>query len=731
MKEYYKAGGEPLNKKNNGRRRSRKKIRRITMLMRKKMIILFLLIIVALSALGIKILVINVQNGEAYVKKVLSQKSYESTTIPYRRGDILDRNGTVLATSEKVYNLVIDCKAINGDDDYIEPTIAALVSILSADEATIREKLTNEATSKSQYQVLRTDVSIEEKQTFEAYKDYTDEAELTPEEKAARNDVRGVYFEAYYVRKYPGNTLASALVGFSNANGDGSAGVEQSYDITLKGIDGREYSYLDEEFQLQTAKVEPENGNTVVTTIDSNIQAIAEAAVAAFNETYQNGQNIETSGRGSANMAILIADPRTGEILGCATDTPYDLNNPQDLSRYYTEEEIAWFAANSVLVAERAAAIEKGEEVDTDVEIGTTTAEALLELWSNYAVSVEYEPGSTFKPMTIAAAIESGALSLDQTFECSSSYVVGDREITCYNSIAHGHQTVSQVLENSCNVGLIQIGQMMGASTFSKYLSIFNLGTGTGIDLSNEIAGTLHEELPEVELATSTFGQSFNLSMIQEVAAFNSVINGGYYYQPRIVKQILDEKGNVVKNIEPVLLRQTVSTNTSDLLKGYLQEAVEGGTGGKVAIEGYAIGGKTGTAEKYPRGNNKYLVSFIGFAPVDDPQVCVYVIIDEPNVEEQSNSGLAQEVARQVFEQILPYMNIFKAGTADTDEAETEVDGDYPVDEVVDEADNGLVDEVMEESPEAENNIDDNNIDENTPAENGAAEVWVEEANLE
>jgi len=672
--------------------RKHKKIYKITMRMKKKLVVLFLLIVVTLTALGIRMTSISAKDGTNYQRQILSQNSYNSMILQYKRGDILDRNGTILATSEKVYTLVIDCFAINQDEDFIEPTISTLVSMFGLEEreAEIRDRITNEVTRNSQYQILKKEISIMEKQNFENYLSNRAEEELSAEEEQKRSNVRGVYFEDGYTRKYPEGTLASNIVGFSNFNGDGSAGLEQSYDSVLKGTNGREYGYLNQDLELQRTIIEPENGKTLISTVDRNIQSIIERKVAEFNERYQHGPNLETAGKGSRNIGVLITDPKTGEIYAAATGATYDLNNPQDLSGYYTAAEIAEFAVNDELERKLAEAKARGEVVD-ESSIGTTTVEALNTLWSNYVVTNEYEPGSTFKPLTVAAAIESGKLNINQTFECSGSYSVLEIEITCAYGISHGHQTVSQLIENSCNVGLMQVGQMMGEETFAKYMSVFNLGKTTGIDLPNEIAGTVHNvnSMTQLDLAASTFGQSFELSMVQEMAAFNSIINGGYYYQLHTVKQILDENGNVLKNIEPVLLRQTVSANTSSLLNTYLHNTVMLGSGNKARIEGYDIGGKTGTAEKLPRGNEKYVVSFIGYAPVENPQVSIYVVIDEPNVENQSNSGLAQELAREILEEILPYLNIYR-NSGVMSETETEA----------------TVEEANEEEPEEEQNYE-------------------------
>ena len=332
-------------------------------------------------------------------------------------------------------------------------------------------------------------------------------------------------------------------------------------------------------------------------------------------------------------------NPQNGEILAEASYPNYDLNNPRDLTKYYTEEQIE--------------AMSDEEKLDT-----------LNSLWNNFCVSDTYEPGSTFKPFVISAGLETGVLTGEESYTCGGVLHVGDHDIHCSNRDGHGTQTLKRALENSCNVALMQIGESMGAEEFTRYQELFGFGEMTGIDLPGEASteGLLYEaeNMDAASLATNAFGQNFNVTMTQLAASFCSLVNGGNYYEPHVVKQIQDENGNVTETKDPVLVRKTISKETSDIIKDYMYGVVEEGTGKSAAVEGYAIGGKTGTAEKLPRRNGKYLVSFIGYAPQENPQVVVYVVVNEPNAQGQANSGFATELASKIMGEIFPYLGIEK-----------------------------------------------------------------------
>lgn len=614
----------------------RKKEQKFTKEMQIKLIAIFALILLALAALNLYIARINVKNGDKYAKQVLSQQTYDSRTIPYRRGEIQDRNGNLLAKSDKVYNVILDCYAINSMEDYVEPTIRAVSQVLGVAESKMRELLSDEETRDSRYQIVRKEISIEEKQEFEDYIDLSEDRELTDAQRRELENVQGVWFEESYVRSYPMGSLACSVLGFSNKLNDGIAGIEAYYSDVLNGVDGREYGYLNQEMELQENIIEPKNGNSLVTTIDVNIQQVIEKHIALLEEENKNGPQEETPGRASKNTAVIVADPNTGEILGMATDRVYDLNDPQNLSGWYSDKEL-------------------------DKMSDEEKTEALNSLWYNYCVSEAFELGSTYKPNVVAAALDSGSIDTNFTVQCIGYLqpVAEEDPINC--TWTHGDETLGDVIKNSCNPGMMTIGMAMGYETFCKYQDIFGFGKRTGIDLPNENSGSLHSinNMGIMELCTDSFGQGFTATMIQELAAFCAVVNGGYYYKPHVVKQVLDSTGGVAKNIEPLLLSQPISTKTSYILRDYLESVVTEGTGTDAQIAGYRIGGKTGTAEKIPRGSNKYIISFIAAVPIDDPQVVIYTVIDEPNIENQEAGIYTKQLAKDILSEILPYMGIY------------------------------------------------------------------------
>ena len=620
--------------------------RKINSKMRMKLVWLFGIVVLAFVGLGIRITVINASQGKQYSKQVLSQsqQKYDSRVIPFKRGDITDRNGVVLATSEKVYKVILDCKVVNTKEEYVKPTIKALVDVLGLDEETIREKLEDETTKSSQYQILQSNVSINQKKAFEDYTDVSsDEAKetLTKEEIAERSNVKGVWFEEDYRRVYPLNSTASHLVGFTYTGNTADWGIEGYYSSTLNGVNGRQFGYYNSDDDVEQTIIDPVNGNSVQSTIDLNIQQVVEKYIDKFMTGMANGPRGE---QGAANVGVVVANPKNGEILAMATDNPYDLNDPRDLTPYYSDEEIQ-------------------EMKDND---DGTMLEALYGIWQNYCISDAFEPGSTVKPLTIGAALDADVVQPTDTFVCDGYQKFGDTMIRC--SIyprAHGTETLSDLIKHSCNDGLMQIGALLGPEEFLKYQKIFNFGSTTGIDLPGEATGILHSEEKlssgSTELASASFGQGYTCTMIQEIAAICSAINGGYYYQPHVVSKIMNEDGDVIKDIQPVVTKQTVSSDVSALIRQYMGAVMESdGTGVAAKVDGYSMGGKTGTAQKYPREDKKYLVSFIGFAPLDDPQVVVYVVVDEPNAESQADSLYAQYLYKGIMTEILPYLNIFQ-----------------------------------------------------------------------
>ena len=608
-----------------------------------KLVWLFGMVVLAFVGLGIRITVINASQGNQYSKQVLSQsqQKYDSRVIPFKRGDITDRNGVVLATSEKVYKVILDCKVVNTKEEYVEPTIKALVDVMGLDEETVRKKLEDETTKDSQYQILQSNVSINQKKAFEDYTDVSGEEakeKLTKEEIAERSNIKGVWFEEDYRRVYPLNSTASHLVGFTYTGNSADWGIEGYYSSTLNGVNGRQFGYYNSDADVEQNIIDPINGNSVESTIDLNIQQVVEKYISNFMDGMANGPR---GAEGAANVGVIVANPKNGEILAMATDNPYDLNDPRDLTSYYSQDEI--------------------NGMDND-----TMLENLYGIWKNYCISDAFEPGSTVKPLTIGAALDADVVQPSDTFVCDGYQMFGGTRIRCaiYPG-AHGTETLSDLIKHSCNDGLMQIGALLGSEEFLKYQKIFNFGATTGIDLPGEATGILHTEESlssgSTELASASFGQGYTCTMIQEIAAICSVINGGYYYQPHVVSKILNEDGDVIKDVQPVVTKQTVSSDVSALIRQYMGTVMESdGTGAAAKVDGYSMGGKTGTAQKYPREEKKYLVSFIGFAPLDDPQVVVYVVVDEPNTEYQADSLYAQYIYKGVMTEILPYLNIFQ-----------------------------------------------------------------------
>ncbi len=596
-----------------------KKIKKFTHKMQAKLLLVFCIIIITLMVLIGRLVHINRTDGERYAKRVLSQQTYTSTVIPYQRGSILDRKGTVLATSEKVYNIILDVKNLLEDEKYLTPTIAALTDCY---ESIAKDDLMDIVDTKpeSQYVILKKGLDYEDMMLF---KDKADE----------NSSIQGVWFEEDYVRKYPYNTLASGVIGFTSSGNVGNWGIEQYYNEQLNGVNGIEYGYIDSELKLEQTVKSAINGNTVISTIDANVQGIVQEHIKTFNEEF-----------GSENIGVLIMNPNNGEILAMASNEEYDLNNPTDLTPFYTEKKIK--------------AMDEEERLD-----------ALNAIWRNFVISDTYEPGSTFKSFTVAAGLEENIIHSEDTYVCDGGQSFGGTTIKCSNRTGHGTVTLTQALTLSCNDALMQIGAREGRTVFYDYENFFGFGHKTGIDLPGEAEGILvsEDKMGETDLATSSFGQTFTNTMIQLASGFSSLINGGYYYQPHIVNQIQNEEGAVVQNNDKVLVKKSVSGTTSDFIRNAMYLAVEEGTAQKAQVSGYKVGGKTGTAQKIPRTDKTYLVSFIGCVPADNPEMVIYVVIDEPkNVVRQADSSIATKFASGILSEILPFLEIYP--TEDTDD---------------------------------------------------------------
>lgn len=598
-------------------------------LMKNRMISQFACVAIAFLLLFLWIVVIIVKDGEEYSKKVLSQNTNNSSVVAHKRGDIVDINGTVLATSIRVYNVIFEPKTLMqiSSDEKRENAIKDIKGIMDEMFGVTGDEIDTLLDTKadSYYQIMAEEVS---------YSDYIKFQELKSD--TYKNVSSIVYFEEDYVRSYPYNSLASGIIGFVNSSGKAEGGIEESYDAYLTGNDGREFTYYSD-FSKNTIVNEAENGATIVSTIDQTLQGIVEDKVKELNDELKD--NYE-DGLGTVNTAVIITNPNTGAIMASVSYPNFDLNNPTDLSTFYDEEEIQTLNEEGLLSNE------------------------IVKVRNNYIINELYEAGSTIKPFTVAAALECGAIDGTETYNCYGSLKVANYTIRCANRDGHGTITLEQSLAYSCNVAMMEIAEEMGVEAFTDAQKNFGFGPTTGSDLPGE-KSTMSQiytagNMGVTDLATNSFGQNFYVTMLQMVAGTGALVNGGNYYKPYVVQQILDEGNRVIGNTEPTLVRKIVSEDTVEVIREGMRGCVEYGTGKRAAVEGYDIGGKTGTAEKLPRGNGKYLLSFSGAVPISDPEILIYVIVDEPNVADQGGTGYGAILAGRILEEALPYLGVSK-----------------------------------------------------------------------
>lgn len=598
------------------RRRRRGKPKRFN---RKMCITVFLVFCVCLFTFGVllfKIYRINSKDGDRYRKEALSQQSYTNTVLNYQRGDVKDRNNTTLAVSVRKYDLVLEPRTLGKDEKKKQATVDAIAKTFGVASSVVEEVIQKKPNSMYEHIDSLKELPAKKVDKFK--------------KQIKKERLEGVWFEEVYKRNYPLKTVGASIIGFMNSNNQGTYGVEEQYNSVLNGTTGREYGYFDSNMNLQRTIKEAKDGNSVVLTIDANVQKIIEDEIADF----------QKNGTGAKTIAMMVMNPKNGEILAMASNSTFDLNDPQNLASMYSEQKIAAM---------------------TDKEKN----ENLLSMWSNFCVGSAYEPGSTFKPFTIAAALDENIISGKSTFQCNGVKKVADREIHCSNRNGHGMLDLRHALMESCNAALMDIGLGLGRNKFSKYNKLYGFGQRTGVDLPGETSGLIHtkEELNPVELATSSFGQTQTVTMVQMLSGFSSLINGGNYYQPHLVKEIRNSNGDVVKTIDPVVVKRTTSEDTSSKLRSYLKSTVEEGTAAPAQVKGYSIGGKTGTAEKRPVSAKKYLVSFIGCEPAEDPEVAYYVIIDEPHVKDQAHSTYATEFSSKVMKRVLPFLGQYASSS--------------------------------------------------------------------
>lgn len=601
-----------------------KTIKKFNSRMQAKLLLVFCVITLLLFGLMGRLVYIMQTRGDQYTKSVLSKQTYVSKVLPYKRGDITDRNGTVLARSELQYRLILNPRLLLEDkQECIDVTQLALQESFAVTQEEFNKIL--EEKSDKQYVIVRKKLKHEDVKSFEA--------KVEAHNKVKGNKaISGVTFEEEYVRSYPYGALACDILGFTSADDTGYWGIEEYYNRELNGTNGREYGYYDADLNIERIIKKAVNGNTVISTIDANAQRIIQKHIAQFNKDF-----------GSLSIGVLIMDPNNGEIIAMASNQEYDLNNPRNLEGILSETELAGMS----------------EEEKT---------EALNAMWKNDVITSGFEPGSTFKPITIAAGMEEGTLSEDDHFFCDGSENILGVPIACSNKRGHGDLNLTQTLMKSCNDALMQIVDREGRDIFYRYQNSFGFGRKTGIDLPGEGTGITmtKDALNPVELATNSFGQGFTVTMVQLAAAYSSLVNGGYYYQPHIVKKIVNANGATVTETDKLLVRQTVSEKTSDFIQNAMYLTVEEGTAQGAKVEGYAVGGKTGTAQKLPRAAKTYVVSFVGAVPAINPEIVIYVMIDEPqNVEKQADSSIATTFASRIMKELLPALGIYPDGEID------------------------------------------------------------------
>ncbi|MBO4775564.1 MAG: penicillin-binding protein 2 [Lachnospiraceae bacterium] len=658
--------------------------------------VLFILLVICFIVIIFRLSYIVSFKGEEYKRMVYSQRQASDIVIPCERGSIYDAKGTVLASNVKKYIIILDSKQVMdyskqmGNSKYIEATADALNKYLGFDKQEIIDYINNNP--KDAYERISKDengkvYSLD----MEEVKPLMEAITASKAKGSKETPIYGIQFEDSYSRIYPNGTLACDLIGYVNDGDEGMYGLEQYYETDLKGIDGRSFGYINDYTNLEKEIVSAKNGNSLILNVDASIQRIVERKIIEINET------MDTEDRaGSYNTGVIIMECDTGNVLAMAGYPFYDLNDPRSVTidKYYSEKQIKELMSKFAIKEEYINGIssniffEEGkdpylkvlnEETGKD-EIVMLTQEQLNKLdddlsgyvrdgvWKNFCISDTYEPGSVAKTITTAIGLDSGKLVPSDSFACSGVIQVLDRSIHCSHKWGCGGGDLRMCLVKSCNPAYTQFGKKIGKDTFLEYTKDF-YGIKTGIDLTGEVSaeGLVFNDktLNTTELATASFGQGFNATMIQMICGFSSLINGGKYYEPHVVNRIVDENGCVIKNIEPKLLKQTVSETTSDKLKDYCIGVVEEseGTGKKARPAGYRIGGKTGTAQISGVGGyqaGQYVVSFMSFAPADDPQIVMYVVIDRPNIPDQSAGAVNQAcmLTREIYTEVLPYLNI-------------------------------------------------------------------------
>ncbi len=558
----------------------------------------------------VRISIIQFVDGEWLSKEAIEQQTRDRM-INAKRGTIYDRNGKQLAVSADVETVSISPITVRSDGD---PLTCAekLAEILDLEKDSILEKIQ----MNTSYVLIKRKV---EKEQADAIR----EAKLT-----------GVYLDADTKRYYPYNNIASHIIGFTGADNQGLLGIEQVYDSTLKGqygrivtarnADGTEMPYKYDRYYT------PEDGSDITLTIDVSIQHFLEKHL----------EQALTDLQLANGAAGIIMDVKTGEILAMATKPDFNLNEPFEITDISIKRSI--------------------EAISDAEEKSKATNEYLNKLWRNKAVVDSYEPGSTFKIITSAMALEENVVSLQDGFNCTGSHTVANVHIGCWKAAGHGTLDLTGALMNSCNPAFMQIGARIGQKTFYNYYKGFGFTEKTGIELYGETNGQFYPEgsFNEVELATASFGQGPTVTPLQMITAISAVANDGKLLKPHLIKNITDSSGTVIQSFDTTEVRQVVSAQTSQIMRGLMEAVVSEGTGNKAYLEGFRIGGKTGTSEKIPRGNQKYVASFAGIAPANDPQVAILLLLDEPPAGNHMGGTIASPLAGKILDDVLRYLDI-------------------------------------------------------------------------
>ena len=566
---------------------------------KKKILVVFVCAALILCALIGRLVWLMIFDAEYYQE--LAQDLHErEREIKAARGEIVDRNGVVLATNRTVCTISVIHSQVGDPERVIE----VLSSELEMEESEVREKVEKV----SSMERIRTNV---DKETGDRIRDY---------------DLAGVKVDEDYKRYYPFDDLASRVLGFTGGDNQGIIGLEVKYEDYLKGTNGTILTVTDargiELDGVAEDRIEPVDGQTLRVSLDYNIQAYCQQAA----------ENVMEEKQAEA-VSILLMNPQNGEILACVNVPEFNLNDPYELNN----------------------------GVDADSLSDEELQDQLNQMWRNRCINDTYEPGSTFKIITASASLEEGVVSLDDTFFCPGYRIVEDRKIRCHKVGGHGQETFVEGIQNSCNPVFMDIGLRLGADRFYDYFEKFGLLKLTNVDLPGEAGTIMHrkEDIGTVELATMTFGQSFQVTPIQMAVTVSSIINGGTRVTPHVGMAVLDENGETVEAFDYETEDGIVSEETSETMQMLLESVVSEGSGKNAYIEGYSIGGKTATSQTLPRSANKYISSFIGFAPADDPRILGIVIIHDPQGVYYGGT-IAAPVLRDIYDNVLPYLGIEK-----------------------------------------------------------------------